>query len=61
LAVGLQNRRLSLRWFEPNTCHHQRKRPLACGNRGHVAAVLLSRLVPLRAAIGHRVAVVADT
>src|SRR6266567_6172860 len=25
------NRRLSLRWFEPNTCHHLRKRPLGWG------------------------------
>ena len=25
-----QNRRLSLRWFEPNTCHHLRKRPASC-------------------------------
>jgi hypothetical protein len=25
------NRRLSLRWFEPNTCHHLRKRPPGCG------------------------------
>jgi hypothetical protein len=24
------NRRLSLRWFEPNTCHHVRKRPVSC-------------------------------
>jgi hypothetical protein len=21
---------LSLRWFEPNTCHHLRKRPASC-------------------------------
>jgi hypothetical protein len=28
------NRRLSLRWFEPNTCHHQRKRPAAWGFSG---------------------------
>src|SRR6266481_735930 len=26
-----KNRRLSLRWFEPNTCHHQRKRPVSWG------------------------------
>ena len=24
---GLSNRRLSLRWFEPNTCHYMRRRP----------------------------------
>jgi hypothetical protein len=27
----LQDRRLSLRWFEPNVCHHLRKRPAGCG------------------------------
>jgi hypothetical protein len=25
------NRRLSLRWFEPNTCHYLRKRPVSWG------------------------------
>jgi hypothetical protein len=29
--------RLSLRWFEPNTCHHQRKRPARCGNAARLA------------------------
>ena len=31
-SAAVANRRLSLRWFEPNTCHHLRKRPLGCGN-----------------------------
>ncbi len=30
------NRRLSLRWFEPNTCHYLRKRPVACVSRSRV-------------------------
>jgi hypothetical protein len=28
---GLKNRRLSLRWFEPNTCHTLVKRRASCG------------------------------
>ena len=39
----MQNRRLSLRWFEPNTCHYLRKRPLAWAYPGSRAAFLLSR------------------
>ena len=39
------NRRLSLRWFEPNTCHCQSKRPVAWG---------FSRLAG-RSALCHRV------
>jgi hypothetical protein len=31
----LQNRRLSLRWFEPNTCHQQIPRSSAM-RRGHI-------------------------
>jgi hypothetical protein len=30
------NRWLSLRWFEPNTCHHLHKRPVTCLNGGFV-------------------------
>jgi hypothetical protein len=29
----LPGRLLSLRWFEPNTCHHQRNGPLAVETR----------------------------
>jgi hypothetical protein len=32
--VVCKNPRLSLRRFEPNTCHHLQKRGLACGYRG---------------------------
>ncbi len=39
------NRRLSLRWFEPNTCHHLRKRPVAWAYPGSRAFFLLSRCV----------------
>jgi hypothetical protein len=38
------NRRLSLRWFEPITCHHQRKRPVGWGfptSRAVVLCVIL--------------------
>ena len=38
----LKKRRLSLRWFEPNTCHHLRKRPVSWG-------IPASRAVALRA------------
>jgi hypothetical protein len=39
----LKNRQLSLRWFEPNTCHHMLKRPLGCGNAARRAVSFLSR------------------
>jgi hypothetical protein len=38
-----KNRRLSLRWFEPNTCHVQPKRPLGCVNAARRAVFFLSR------------------
>ncbi len=43
---GLQNRRLSLRWFEANTCHHLRKQPLTSAD----AAGLFRFWVRLRTA-----------
>jgi hypothetical protein len=39
------NRRLSLRWFEPNTCHHLRRRPPGCGNASGGPGLFLSRRV----------------
>jgi hypothetical protein len=59
-AVSPVNRRLSLCKFEPCTCHHQRKRPLACSYRGLRAVCSLCRLVASGAVAGFRVAVVAD-
>src|SRR5690348_11515025 len=40
------NRRLSRRWFEPNTCHHRRKRPARCGNATPAGRFLLSCSIP---------------
>jgi len=54
---GLQNRRLSLRWFEPNTRHHQRKRPPGCGNAVRRAVSFLSRYVSGCVTMGRCVAV----
>src|ERR1700683_519706 len=58
--VSPVNRRLSLRKFEPCTCHYQRKRPLACGYRGLRAVCSLCRLVARCAVAGRLVAVVTD-
>jgi hypothetical protein len=43
------NRRLSLRWFEPNTCHYLRKQPVSwgysplCGLSGLVSSPVTTR------------------
>ncbi len=52
--------RLSLRWFEPNTCHHLRKRPVAWAYPGSRAFFLLSRCVSCCAAVSPCIAVVTD-
>src|ERR1022692_5158871 len=54
------NRRLSLRWFEPNTCHHLRKRPVAWAYPGSRAFFLLFRCVSWCAAVSPCMAVVTD-
>src|ERR1017187_3258879 len=57
---SLYNRRLSLRWFEPNTCHHLQKRPVAWAYPGSRAALLLSRCVSRCAAVSRCIAVITD-
>jgi hypothetical protein len=48
------------RWFEPNTCHHLRKRPASWDFPAMRAVFFLSRVVSFRAAVVRRVRVVAD-
>ena len=51
-----KNRRLSLRWFEPNTCHHMRKRPASCMSAAMRAVSCLSRGVSSHSAADRCVA-----
>jgi len=55
-----KNRRLSLRWFEPNTCHHLRKRPASCGNAARRVVSFLSRHISGCVTVGRCVAVSTD-
>jgi transposase len=51
---------LSLRWFEPNTCHHLRKQPVAWAYPGSRAVLVLSRRMSWCAAVSPCIAVVTD-
>ena len=54
-TVGLADR-----WFEPNTCHHLRKRPVSWGFPVSRAFLLLYRCVSSCSAVSRCVAVVTD-
>jgi len=53
-------RLMAHRWFEPNTCHHLRKRPACCGNAARRAVSFLSRHVSGCVTMGRCMAVVTD-
>jgi integrase len=60
IVLAASASRAGTAWFEPNTCHYLRKRPLGCGNAARRAVSFLSRHVSGCVTVGRCAAVVTD-